>query len=503
MKIKVSNVCQILDQSKASASHTDLGITYVNNGDGSFTINGTSTSQYYSRLTILIDVSLLKPGHKIVVTDVKSPMNVAELFVADYTGGYISANKDSIYTVPQHEGYKGFRYEIRVYKDKTATDAVVIPQFFDLTEMYGLGNEPTTVAQFRQDFPEEYYEYYPECWKKCKELRYVVETNNLFVSSIKTGDAGAFSNATIRNFEENVWYIGLTRNNYNEAKNISTYEIKYNYLKVVTKNPGYGIVRAFRVSSNTQYTLSFKGSNVMGIGFGFYDNTGKYLSMIDSIFTVTTPENCAWITVVFGTYPTNTENYYTDIQLEKGSVATPYKPYGYLPLRIGKYIANKEPVQLLDKSDFKTAVSKGVTATPNTTNGMWTISGAATASEYLAIGSYHLGTNFDIGDKLFLRHSNIDNSVYFPFAAWYDKDNKYLGEYDGAGIFSVTNPKTAYIACFFATRTVGDINVTTQVQLFNLTRMYGKGNEPTAAEFVAQYPGFDYPVNKYNAITFR
>ena len=71
------------------------------------------------------------------------------------------------------------------------------------------------------------------------------------------------------------------------------------------------------------------------------------------------------------------------------------------------------------------------------------------------------------------------------------------------GVFSVTNPETAYIACYFTTRTVGDINVTTQVQLFNLTRMYGKGNEPTAAEFVAQYPGFDYPVNKYNYLTLN
>ena len=242
------------------------------------------------------------------------------------------------FTIPQGEYLLYQKVELRVRPGYTANNLIYKPQLFDLTEMYGAGNEPTTVEQFRQDFPNEMYEYSPVCWKKFSRL---------------------------------------------------------------------------------------------------------------------------------------------------------------------KYIANKEPVQLLDKSDFKTAVSKGVTATPNTTNGMWTISGAATASEYLQIGVYYPGTDFNIGDKLFLRNSNIDNSVYFPYATWYDKDHKYLGEYDGMGVFSVTNPETAYIACYFTTRTVGDINVTTQVQLFNLTRMYGKGNEPTAAEFVAQYPGFDYSVNKYNYLTLN
>lgn len=229
------------------------------------------------------------------------------------------------------------------------------------------------------------------------------------------------------------------------------------------------------------------------------DLSGKTFT---TTWTVTRPLDAFWIYV-----PKQTDIIEEDIkfraQLELGSTATPYQPYGYLPLNRGKYIASEQPVQLLDKSELKAVTSKNVTATPDITNGMWTISGAATASEYLQIGVYYPGTDFNIGDKLFLRNSNIDNSVYFPYAAWYDKDNKYLGEYDGAGIFSVTNPETAYIACYFTTRTVGDINVTTQVQVFNLTRMYGKGNEPTAAEFVAQYPGFDYSVNKYNAITFR
>ena len=341
MRLKVSNVCQLLDKSKYSATQTINGVTFTNNGDGTFTVNGTATNNAY--FNIQNDQFVCTPNKKYLLCGCPAigSWTTFALYVSQASDKWLADVPDfgngNVFTgVVDATRFSGVI--IFIVKNQTVNNLVFKPQLYDLTEMYGAGNEPTTVAQFRQDFPNEMYEYSPVCWKKFRRL---------------------------------------------------------------------------------------------------------------------------------------------------------------------KYIANKEPVQLLNKSDFKTAVSNGVTATPNTTNGMWTISGAATASEYLQIGVYYPGTDFNIGDKLFLRNSNIDNSVYFPYAAWYDKDHKYLGEYDGMGVFSVTNPETAYIACYFTTRTVGDINVTTQVQLFNLTRMYGKGNEPTAAEFVAQYPGFDYPVNKYNYLTLN
>ena len=341
MRLKVSNVCQLFDKSKVE-SNTISGLTFTNNKNGTWVVNGTSRGPAYSNDLIPDSKSYSLFGHKLLLMVACDDDNIVLEFKyirKDGTGYGFNYYKEHIHTLTEIENYDSFQVKLITLKTGvTFTNTQATPQLFDLTEMYGAGNEPTTVEQFRQDFPNEMYEYSPVCWKKFRRL---------------------------------------------------------------------------------------------------------------------------------------------------------------------KYIANKEPVQLLNKSDFKTAVSNGVTATPNTTNGMWTISGAATASEYLQIGVYYPGTDFNIGDKLFLRNSNIDNSVYFPYAAWYDKDRKYLGEYDGMGVFSVTNPETAYIACYFTTRTVGDINVTTQVQLFNLTRMYGKGNEPTAAEFVAQYPGFDYPVNKYNYLTLN
>lgn len=157
------------------------------------------------------------------------------------------------------------------------------------------------------------------------------KTKNLFISSTKTGNAGDFNNTTVRSFEENIWYIGLSRNNYNVPNLVYIHEIKDNYIKVATRGAGYGVARAFKVSPNKQYTISFKGNpSTSGVGFGFYDNTGKYLSQIADTFTVTTPTNCGWLAIVFGAYPVNTEFEYTDIQLELGTTATDYVPYGYV-----------------------------------------------------------------------------------------------------------------------------------------------------------------------------
>lgn len=476
MRLKVSNVCQLLDKSKFPATHTQLGCTFTNNGDGSFTINGTiQNGGSWSNPLQQITQNLY--GHKILLlTNSTSDIIRGEMKFTLQNGSSKWGTYNSIYTVI-HDDYQYI--SIRIYMDnvdagKTIDNATVKPQLFDLTEMYGAGNEPTTVAQFRQDFPNEMYEYSPVCWKKFRRLKYVTETKNLF---------------DINKVVETV-YVKRS----GDGLTCSLYGTPIGTLGTICPSLKVG----------DTVTVSFKTVSE-GVKSNFIQ-TDNHILRNGEKFTVSE----TGLTSQFYLYNTSYEyrdipnkTTYYELQLELGSTATPYQPYGYLPLNRGKYIANKEPVQLLDKTKFKAVTSKNVTATPNTTNGMWTISGAATASEYLQIGVYYPGTDFNIGDKLFLRHSNADNSVYFPFAAWYDKDNKYLGEYDGMGVFSVTNPETAYIACYFTTRTVGDINVTTQVQLFNLTRMYGKGNEPTASEFVAQYPGFDYSVNKYNAITFR
>ena len=61
---------------------------------------------------------------------------------------------------------------INIINGTVCSNLIFKPQLFDLTEMYGAGNEPTTVEQFRQDFPNDLYPYSPYCWAKMKSLIY-------------------------------------------------------------------------------------------------------------------------------------------------------------------------------------------------------------------------------------------------------------------------------------------------------------------------------------------
>lgn len=509
MKLKVSNVCQLFNKAIYPATQTNKGVTFTNNGDGTITVNGTATD---SGNALSLQVVTLHKDHLYFLYTDQSGSFADIVFTVDNLGS-VSNVEGNFWKNPvegERQAYfwvtSGITIDSRVYK----------PQLFDLTEMYGVGHEPTTVEQFRQDFPNEMYEYSPVCWKKFRRLKYVANKE-----PVQLLNKSEFRETHVNN--------GITyTNNGNGTFTLNGTTTSASRSSIYPSDSNTNIVKANHKYLMLGFPIALDGNNYVYFQYYPFNTSIKYYILNNStgyLFFTPTDDGDRWniflsfkttgfvvnnitikpqlfdLTEMYGAgnEPTTVVQFRADFPNELYD----YNPYNYLTLNRGKYIANKEPVQLLDKSKFKAVTSKDVTATPNTTNGMWTISGAATAREYLQIGVYYPGTNFDIGDKLFLRHSNVDNSVYFPYAAWYDKDNKYLGECDGMGVFSVTNPKTAYIACYFTTRTVGDINVTTQVQLFNLTRMYGKGNEPTAAEFVAQYPGFDYPVNKYNAITFR
>lgn len=162
--IKVSDVCQLLDKSKYPATKTVNGVTYTNNGDGIVTLSGTSTAQ--SSYILIQNVGIV--GHKYLVYGCPAggSFNTYRLTAnihknGIYSNGFSDSGDGNISKVLE----TGETIDI-VIDVKNISDANLVfkPQLFDLTEMYGAGKEPTTVAQFRQDFPEEMYPYSPNCW---------------------------------------------------------------------------------------------------------------------------------------------------------------------------------------------------------------------------------------------------------------------------------------------------------------------------------------------------
>ena len=176
---------QLLDKSKFEGTKTKNGITARDNGDGTFTINGTKEEggnttwiRFYGGAE---GASLAKKlyGHKILYGFVQNPSSGStnNVWGIDYeingqmTNGAFTRsnlgesaviatlNKVAASDITKDEFHFYFRPSSSgpaVYKD-----VVVRPQLFDLTQMFGAGNEPATPAEFWSYFDHKLYPYNP------------------------------------------------------------------------------------------------------------------------------------------------------------------------------------------------------------------------------------------------------------------------------------------------------------------------------------------------------
>ena len=173
-RYKVSDVCQLIDKSKYPATQTIKGITFTDNGDGSITANGTTTT------VVQIELLRFNPivNHIYLCIGCPSgggyPRYRLEAAVYDNSNNWETEFSDTgngeISSRLEEDRYIAIR--VQIYDGYTANNLVFKPQLFDLTEMYGAGNEPTTVEEFRQKYPNELYPYSPYCWAKMKNLIY-------------------------------------------------------------------------------------------------------------------------------------------------------------------------------------------------------------------------------------------------------------------------------------------------------------------------------------------
>ncbi len=148
---------QLLDKSKFWTTTTTNGVTFTNNGDGTITVNGTAQSSdniYYS-LHNTIEVSV---GHKILISGGVTRAGWSSYLLydaSDPTYGIDIPGGGKIYTV-QTGPVKPFLF---VAKGYTVSNITFKPQLFDLTQMFGSGNEPATPAEFWTYFDHKLYPY--------------------------------------------------------------------------------------------------------------------------------------------------------------------------------------------------------------------------------------------------------------------------------------------------------------------------------------------------------
>ena len=315
--LKVSDVCQLLDKSKYPATQTINGVTFTNNGDGTITANGTATK----RATFDLGNTPVVEGHTYLLTGVAG--STSAYFLNSYFVSSTEWLKDNICygTMPGviYSYVPGARYAknyIAIEPNAPANNLVFKPQLFDLTEMYGAGNEPKTVAEFKAKFPNDLYDYSPICWVTSYKTGLIAKTKNLF--NLATASVGYID-----------WEGKL-----NHSEDTITYGLSSDYLEC---------------TPNTSYTISaFCGKHpvtndsTLWCRIAYYDENKQLLDAPSKFFTDT---NIDYISATW-TAPTNAKHLrattrwmsptYREqhpenwVMLEKGSTATDYVPFGYL-----------------------------------------------------------------------------------------------------------------------------------------------------------------------------
>lgn len=154
-------------------SGTDGGITYTNNGDGSYTLNGTCTQTSYLWFVNTYTVpDIIKPNHKYLCTTGRKSSDVDVVFQFILYDGFVVQGADSkIASTPSSlDSYSKFAYVVRFWAGSTYDNAVIEPMLIDLTQMFGStiadhiysleqSQAGAGVAWFKKLFPLDYYPY--------------------------------------------------------------------------------------------------------------------------------------------------------------------------------------------------------------------------------------------------------------------------------------------------------------------------------------------------------
>ena len=150
---------QMLDKSKFAftGTYSKNGIDFVNNGDGTYTVTGTApqtTTAFIQNFT-----TPMQAGHIYYICGVPESVGSANDMrfgtYSDSAGVFFAYNT----IVTASSTFNNVR--IVVAAGHTVNNILVKPQLFDLTQMFGAGNEPATPAEFWSYFDHKLYPYNP------------------------------------------------------------------------------------------------------------------------------------------------------------------------------------------------------------------------------------------------------------------------------------------------------------------------------------------------------
>lgn len=306
-----SNIYQLVNKSDIKPTATKQGVAFTNNFDGSLTLNGTAVKTIYQGIATDF---ILDRTHKYLWTcnNTNAPEVNCYLQEIPGSGAVLEDGVGKIFT-PNVVHYGVLA---RIIDNATVTNVKIIPQIYDLTEMYGAGNEPETVDQFKQDYPNLPYEYSNNGWSKIRKLHIVQPTRNL--CDLHT-----------------LFYDSVIDKQYER----------------------YGFWQAeLSVKPDTYYTISRENADRL-LGYLGMDNASRSGHPAEtwlnhdwvpsycrkSITIKSSTDGKLWVYFNQNNYTDyhNGINRFGYLQVEEGQQATAYQPHGYLRAGSGKYIVDE------------------------------------------------------------------------------------------------------------------------------------------------------------------
>ena len=201
---------QLIPISKTN-SGTSNGVLFTNNGDGSWTIDGTPSSNTASK-SVYASYNIVKDHKYLLLGCGGSNASETIRIWFDSTKAFPLGARlyhRVITKALDNETLSG--YMLQVFKNNTASAITWTPQLFDLTKMFGEGNEPATVEEFESIFPEDYYEYNRGTLLSMPVTEVVEQGRNLLRDYFKTGEARGIT--SVRNKDGSLTVSGTSTSN--------------------------------------------------------------------------------------------------------------------------------------------------------------------------------------------------------------------------------------------------------------------------------------------------
>ena len=153
----------VFNQNFQPRREANNGATVTADSDGMITINGTTTASYINFRDVTPEQNKVgKYAFKLLILNNPDSISMKFSFLnrSQSTPAITSGSSAVIYNQTQSEISLGKATGISGFAVGTVFNDVKIKiQIFDLTTMFGAGNEPSTVEEFEKMFPADYYPY--------------------------------------------------------------------------------------------------------------------------------------------------------------------------------------------------------------------------------------------------------------------------------------------------------------------------------------------------------